>query len=143
MKADRGQEEKERERRKKRTTNRRRSRGDRAEKMNSRVATTCRSANMVRIHHSLMNISRFPSLVSVALAVFGKWVTGHSRAQLRIPLLSFSLMVLSLQNDAFRVYCCSNSVRIRGITALYNFTVQIKKERIIHPFSICLIDGKR
>lgn len=41
--------------------------------MNSRVAT-CRSANMVRIHHSPMNISRSQS---VALTVFGKWVTNY------------------------------------------------------------------
>lgn len=75
----------------------RRSRGDRADKMNSRTAT-CRSANIARIHRSSMNISRFRRLPRFRfVSLFSEnGLSGLGHRRIPFALLSFSLMELSL-----------------------------------------------
>lgn len=75
----------------------RRSRGDHADKMNSRTAT-CRSANIARIHRSSMNISRFWRLPRFRfVSLFSEnGLSGLGHRRIPFALLSFSLMELSL-----------------------------------------------
>ena len=96
----------ERGRRKKNGTTDRRSRGDRAEKMNSRAAT-CRSANRARAYiwpaDEYFTISGFRLDFALSLCFREMGYPGLARGY-RLPLLSFSLIELTLPlcNDAWR-----------------------------------------